>query len=401
MEPSLKFEVVRKLTETKFRHKELSLLKQFDATSPPSVFIGSQLRYPDMNVGILSPLSRDEQAWVYDAPRQWAQDNYAVHEVSQLREQLLNSRFKTKATAARTAHTFVEIAKQIALAAKPVDIEIHLKHTARPGKTIDRVLTPNGLSAPLKKASVSSNVSIPQKIERLVDDDVKASQGIRELHKAKFDEYTLSKILSVGVLGMKKNRTLVPTRWSITATDDMIGKDLLTEVKTYPLLDSFELCFGEFMGNQYILLLLPRVFSFELFELYFPGSSWNPTEHLKASTDYESYSGRTSYAFQTAGGYYATRLPLVEYLHKRRRQAAIIAIRLETPTYWASLGVWVVRESVRKALETPMRFSSEEELLSSAQQIAKIKFDYDPSPLLSQSKILKEVQTQSQLREWL
>ena len=50
--------------------------------------------------------------------------------------------------------------------------------------------------------------------------------------------------------------------------------------------------FGEFLGNQYLILFFPSAFSFELFELYVPGSSWNPSNEIKASTDSEGYSGR-------------------------------------------------------------------------------------------------------------
>ena len=184
-----------------------------------------------------------------------------------------------------------------------------------------------------------------------MNDEIKASEGIEYLYKNDFSEYVLSKILSVGVLGLKKNKRLVPTRWSITATDDIIGKTLLKEIKGYKWLENFELFFGEFLGNQYLILLFPNIWSYELFELYTPGSSWNPSNEIKASTDIEWFSGRKDYAFSTAGGYYATRLPILEYLNKIKRQASALVIRIETPSYWAALGVWVVRESVKKALK--------------------------------------------------
>jgi hypothetical protein len=37
--------------------------------------------------------------------------------------------------------------------------------------------------------------------------------------------------LSIGVLGLKKDKKLVPTRWAITATDDILAKKLLEKVK--------------------------------------------------------------------------------------------------------------------------------------------------------------------------
>ena len=210
----------------------------------------------------------------------------------------------------------------------------------------------------------------------------------------------MSKILSVGVLGLKKNKKLVPTRWSITATDDTLGKKLLEQIRDYKWIENYELFFGEFMGNCYLILFFPNVWSYELFELYLPGSSWNPSQEVKASTDYESYSGRKTYASNTAGGYYATRLPILEYLNKIKRQASVLVIRIETPSYWTALGVWVVRESVRKALKRKMKFDSREELVENAKKIGKIKYGFDNSDILRRSRLLEQIKFQTNLRKW-
>ena len=146
--------------------------------------------------------------------------------------------------------------------------------------------------------------------------------------------------------------------------------------------------------------MFPSVWSFELFELYFPGSSRNPSQEIKASTDYENYKGRKKYAFNTAGGYYATRLSILKHLDSIKRQACVLVIRLETPSYWAALGVWVVRESVKKALQTKMKFDSREELLDAAKKISKIKYDFDASGILNKSLLLRQIKEERRLGEW-
>ena len=78
-----------------------------------------------------------------------------------------------------------------------------------------------------------------------------------------------------------------------------------------------------------------------------------------------------------------------------------MAIRIETPSYWAALGVWVVRESVRKALKNKvMKFNSMNEILESAMKISKIKYNFDNFEILKQSKLLNQVKTQKNLKEW-
>jgi len=396
----IKFEVIKKIGDTNFKVKNISNVSKLDSTSPPSVFIGSKLRYPLVNVGILSPLEKDENAWLYDDERYWADNDFQINDVVKIRESLLNSRFQSKVNDSKSNKKFIQIAQEIAVASKPVDIEIELKNKLNIENKKDRVITPHGMHAGLKKAKITNNVRIHRRVEKVMNDEIKASEGIKYLYKKNFDEYVLSKILSVGVLGLKTGKKLVPTRWSITATDDTIGKQLLEKVRDYKWIENYELFFGEFMGNQYLVLLFPNVFSYELFELYLPGSSWNPSEEIKAATDFESYFGRKNYASNTSGGYYAARLPILEYLNNMKRQASVLAIRIETPSYWASLGVWIVRESVRKSLKRKMEFLSREDMIEGVKKIGKIKFDFDCSQILKKSKILNEVLTQKRLVNW-
>ncbi len=398
----IKFEVLKKVADTRFKFQNLKDIDKLNSASPPSVFIGSKLKYPLVNVGILSPLEREENAWLFDDEKYWADKEFNISEVIKLRDSLLNSRFQAKVQDSRLNKKFVEIAKEVAVASNPVDVEIELKRKLSLGRKKDKVLTPHGMRAPLKKAKVIGNVKISQKLDKVMNDELKASQGMKLLYKNNFDEYSLNKILSVGVLGLKKNKRLVPTRWSITATDDTLGKQLIKEIKNYKWIEDYELYFGEFMGNCYLIMMFPGVWNYELFELYLPGSSWNPSDKIKASTDYETYSGRKTYASNTVGGYYAARLPILKYLSKQKKQASILAIRIETPSYWAALGVWVVRESVKKALKNKkLDFQHMGKFMETTKKVGMIKFGYDPSGIFKKSKLLEQMKTQRNLRDWL
>ena len=399
----IRFEVIKKIAEINFKYKDLDKISELNTNSPPSVFVGSKLKYPLVNVGILSPLEKDENAWVYDDAKYWAEQNFGIRDVVNLRDNLLNSRFQTNVKDTRKDNSkFIQIAQELAMASKPVDVEIELQNRIGPGLKKDRILLPQGMRAHLKKAKITGNVKISQKLDKVINDDIKAAEGIEFLYKNNFNEYSLSKILSVGVLGMKKDKRLVPTRWSITATDDMIGKKLLEKIRDYKWIENYELFFGEFMGNAYLIMFFPNVWSYELFELYLPGSSWNPGNEIKAATDFEGFSGRKDYASDTAGGYYASRLPVLEYLEKINRQASVLAIRIELPSYWAALGVWVVRESVRKALaHKKFDFIEMKELVESAKKIGMIKFGFDPEKVMKKSKIVESMKTQMTLGKWV
>lgn len=398
----IRFEVIKKIAEIKFKYKDLDKISELNTNSPPSVFVGSKLKYPLVNVGILSPLEKDENAWVYDDSKYWAKHNFNIKDVVNLRNNLLNSRFQSKVTDSRSANNkFVKIAQELALSSKPVDVEIELEKKIGTGVKKDRVLLPQGMAAPLKKAKITSNVKIDRKLDKVINDEIKSSEGIEYLYKNKFDEYTLSKILSIGVLGLKKDKRFVPTRWSITATDDIIGKKLFEKIKDYKWIENYEMFFGEFLGNAYLIMFFPNVWSYELFELYLPGSSWNSSNEIKAATDFEGYGGRKEYASNTAGGYYASRLPILEYLEKIKRQASVLAIRIELPSYWAALGVWVVRESVRKALaHRKLEFVEMNEIINSSKKIGMIKFGFNPEKVFRKSRLLENLKTQTNLGKW-
>ena len=401
MAEEIRFEAIKKIANTGFKIKDFSQISKVDSISPPSVFIGSKLRYPLVNVGILSPLNKDENSWLYDDAKYLADNNLNIEEVIALRNGLLNSRFQAKVSDIRLNKKFVEIAKDVAISSRQIDIEIELKNRLIVGREKDKVLTPHGMRAGLKNVEITGNLKVDKKVDKAMNDDIKASEAMEYLYKNDINEYTLSKILSVGALGLQKNKKLVPTRWSITATDDTLGKQFLKNVRNYPWIENYELFYGEFMGNQYILLMFPSVWSYELFELYLPHSSWNPGNEIKASTDSESYSGRKEYAFDTAGGYYASRFAILEYLNSIKKQASVLAIRIETPSYWAALGVWVCRESIKKALKNRMKFTSKEELIESAKKIGKIKYKFDFSDILDRSKLLKEKKEQKSLGEFV
>lgn len=350
----------------------------------PAPFVG-RYGYPNINVGILSP-PEAENTWEYDAPRHWAASNYDIQNIIDFRSALINSRFKANI---KQADRMIEISREVGMASKPVEMEINLKDKPRFRVQNDSYLAPTGPNASLIKADITSNPKIDTRVDKIVSDtDLRSAPGMSYLFRKGFDENFISRILSVGNLGVKKYRKLVPTRWSITATDDTIGKDIIEEISRYNQAD-YLAYFGSYLGNYYLILMFPDAWSYELFETYMPNASWNPTHELQYTTDYEGYYGRKDYAFNCAGGYYAARLPILQKLKEMKRQASVLAIRVITGEYIAPLGVWVVREATRKAAESrPIEFGSKELMLKYASSLLKKKFGMDAEILFKKSRLL-------------
>jgi len=366
-----------------------------DAISP---FVG-RYGYPYVNVGILAPPEQSEDAWLYDAPKYWSAENYEIPRIVDFRSSLINSRYNINI---KKRMKLLELSQDIAMSSKPVDVEIQLYEKPKFRLNLDSYMAPTGPNAKLKKASITENPKIHTKVYKVFEDiDLKANEAVNYLYKNNFDENFLSKLLSVGTLGLKVNRKLTPTRWSITATDDIIGKNLINEIKDYSEINSYYSFFGNYLGNYYLILMFPEVWSYELFETYTP-SNWNFSRELRHSTDFEDYFGRKSYAKITAGGYYTVRLAILEKLKEMKRQSSVLALRFITDGYTMPLGVWVTRQATRKSLENkPLEFSSKELLLEYARKLIKRKFNYNIDFVLNKSNLLKNIKQQTKLEKFV
>lgn len=366
--------------------KPISKIDTFSGSSP-TPFIG-QYGYPRVNVGIMSPIEHQEQAWEYDAPRYWAKKGKQIADIVGYRTQLVNSRFQSDI---KKTERLVGLAQEVAMAKKSVDIEVALKEKPKVNFKPSDMITPLGPQAELNKIKITCNPRIPTRVQKYYDDkDMLSAEALITLHKHGIDESWLSKMLSTATFG--KNRRLVPTRWSITATDDTLGKDQMSRIREAPTLNDHELYYGEYMGNHYYIMLTPAPWNYELFEIYA-----RPGPALEYSTDHEEHTGRKNYAEQCAGGYYTVRLAVTESLKHRNRQASTLAVRFITDDYLVPLGVWVTREAARKAMQNkPIRFGSQELMLTYLKHLAKKKFGMDISGLLRKRKNKEKQKTLGQ-----
>ena len=156
--------------------------------------------------------------------------------------------------------------------------------------------------------------------------------------------------------------------------------------------------FGGYLGNYFLILFFSEVYNYELFETYTP--TFNKNKHF--TTDFEPYGGRKKYAENTAGGFYACRLSILEKLKEMKRQSSILALRFITDDYKIPLGVFVVRESVRKTLKNkPLEFGSRELMIKYAEAIVKKKFNINVYDILKYSKILKSIKQQTKLEKFI
>jgi len=345
--------------------------------SPPNIFVG-HVGYPVVAVGAMASdtLVEDDPRKLYGKP---------FNEIITERSKLFRSAVKREVLA---KDKYIRDMQEIVLSQEPVDVELKFKYAPKPEVEFSPMTPPMGPLGQLERYTIAGNAKIPKRVDSLVSEGVKTDVAVKELLYRGYDNYYLMRALSAGVFGENERKRLVPTRWSITAVDDLIAKIYMESIRNAPEIGDYELYHSSYLSNRYVIMLIPGRWEFENYEAWAHGTTWNLSEQGSYVTmEYEPHEGRTKYAELQAGGYYASRYAVAEYLFERGKQARAIVIREIEPGYMVPVGVWQVRENVRNAFKAgPTKFSSLEDMLSYAKQL----ISNDISTYMQKDRILSQ-----------
>jgi hypothetical protein len=359
-----------------------------EGSSPPSVFIG-RFSYPKVYIGPMLPPEYGDTS-LMDTPELWA--GMSIDQIVDFRFRLVRGKFLNPIK--NFDGKIIEQTREIALAEKSLDAEVQFKKKPQGRLVMNDEIQPFGPSAQLAKLNVG-NVKYDKDIEKaFYDTDLKAREAVIGLHETGVLVSKIQKAFSVGAFGVGKNRKFVPTRWSITAVDDTLGKNLIQYTRDFPIMNEFRIYEHVQLDNRWLILMIPREWCYELIEAWYPNTIWNPAgRNIEIFSDHEFYDGRTTYA-DIGGCYYAARLATNELLNREKRQAGVVIMREAHPGYIMPVGVWNVREAVRQAVKNqPRKFATLQEALDFVGK----KMDIPVSKWIEKSSILKDTMRQRKL----
>lgn len=346
-------EIKKKLEENwiqfiKANSAKLSL-GTIDGSSPPSIFVG-RYGYPKVRIGpMIPPLHGDTT--ILDRTELWT--GKSIEEIANYRLSLVLGTMNVNVHDISSSR-YLENMQELAMSERPAEAEAtfekrpvadaHMQKELR----LDHEATPFGPAAPLRGFNVSS-LSADQRIETAYyDTDLRAAEAMMELYRRSVEISIIQRVLSMGMLGVKKKRKLVPTRWSISATDDTISSMLVKEIAMNPTIDLFEVTRYSHLANYYSIILIPNHrWIFEMIESWFTSRG-----QVATGADNEDERG-LNHNPTIAGAYFAARLAVAEHLARRHKKAGAIVLREIHPNYVMPLGVWQIREGVREALKNP------------------------------------------------
>jgi hypothetical protein len=368
--------------------------KEISGVSPPSIFIG-RIGYPHVYVGPLVPPIHEDTS-IFDLPEKWF--GRPIDQIVGFRSLLIRGKKRIHVNKFNEAGKIFEKTLELALANNTVETELKFSKKPKGSIFLDSNVQPFGPSALIKKLHVG-NTRFDNRLEKAYyDTDLKSAQAVLDLYANGVIVTKIQKAFSIGAFGIKKNRRLVPTRWSITAVDDIISKNLVDRVKRYPLINEFRIYESTYLDNIFQILMIPSAWSYESMEAWYPGTVWNQNgENTVIFSDFENYNGKSKYA-KIGGCYYSARLAVCEQLVKEKRQATVIVLREIHPGYIMPIGVWQVRENVRNAMkQKPQLFKS----LNDCLKFVRKKLEIPIAQWMIQGELLKRSLYQKKISEFL
>ena len=372
---------IRKLILAKWhehlsRYGNLYFSDSISGTSPPSIFVGSH-NYPKVQVGPMVPPIHGDTS-LLDSPEKWT--GKSLEEIVNFRLNLV--RGIKKLSIDDTECRYIENLQEVAMSSKPVDSDLAF-HKSTSNIFLDGESAPFGPIGEIKSAKFS-NSSATKSIEKMFyDKDLKAKDAILQLYNSGIEISRIQKCLSIGMMG--KERKLVPTKWSITATDDVISKELVGEIINFSLIDTYKIFSFSHLGNSFAVVLFPHRWIYEMIE------AWYSNGVLGFGSDNEDARG-INHPPAIAGAYFAGKLSVTEYLFENKIQSGVIILREIRPEYSIPVGVWQVREGIRASLlGKPLHANNlEEALILASKSMSISKWEW-----LSNCKIVKMLKQKS------
>lgn len=345
--------------------KSVDVGRELDGSTPPSIFIGSW-NYPKVYAGpMIAPLQGDTS--IMDMPESWIPQQKTQEDIIGYRLSLV--RGKQTVGIEDLNNSFVEKLQEISLSSTSIESEAEFGSRPR-GLSFSDETAPHGPSALIEKFDIES-VKWDHQLEKVYyDTDFKAAEATIDLHSKGIPFSSIQKAFSVGTMGIEKNRKLVPTRWSITACDTIIADNLLKEVRSYDILDTYRVYEFSSLNNYYAVLLIPTEWQYEWMEAFLHVLG---REEL-IFADHELNGGKKEYS-RVGGCYYTCKMAILEALALEKKQAGAIVLR-EAYNGYVPLGVFNVRENVRSAMgEIPREFEDMKTALNYIESKLKLPMD--------------------------
>ncbi len=342
---------------------------ELNSASPPSGVVGEH-GYPKVRIYVGVGTHSGIDVKFLEDPPQWWDRKLRLEDIIKLRSEMVNIVNEGRYHVRDFERLYSREISLIQVSERPVECEVRIEKILDRNVMFDLKLLPLSMRV-MGDLKVVSNPCINNRMEKIIHDyDMKARDAIVELYRSGVEIYSIQRAMSFGLLGSRRFRRIVPTRWAITAVDRIITDYLRKEVRKNREISNFEIYSIEYMNNRFTVILLPGELRIRWIEFWYPRAGMRHRDD-KPVLSLEIVEDLRGNVETMDGGFEAARMGILEALCRRGRKGRVIIIREILPDYYIGIGNWHIREDMRRIFNTIpiLKTSDERELLKTLPNI--------------------------------
>ena len=310
------------------------------AFSPPGTMV-EPLKYPIVRASVLAATQGSEFISIYDHPESWrGLDSDAV---LKMRAQLI--RFGSQVDArSMEPSSLVKTLQTVALSVNPLGIRFEVNDMPQRSLSLLGGLLPTGPAVDARNATILNEPEISRVAEKITEQDIPAAESVWKLLDYEYTLDQVARLMSVGLLGMKDNRRLIPTKSAYKASIDAFVSRALMELIDRPLTSKFTLSTVELHGDVFTVFTQPGMPRVDYLRI-------QRSEHgIERGFSFE---GVKNVSIDPKTSIFADHARFAAYRNfiEKRRGSQVTVFHMSRSQRSEILGPWRVRAGVNEALE--------------------------------------------------
>jgi hypothetical protein len=307
--------------------------------SPPGICVKAG-KYPMLEAGFLASNEPLEHLSIYDFPQVW--QGLDRDTIFSMRRHLYRFLLPVDARSMQPEGV-IRTLQEIALSVRPIALRVEGESLRPRGLQFRSGQLPSSNDVMIQSIELLSEPEISKVAERITQQDIPATEGIWRLLDYDYSLDQVVRLMSIGLLGRKKTRRILPTRSAYKATINAFIDRVVMELIESPSISSYEIHSGNLFGDQFFVLLHPGESRVDYLSLDVSGNK------ITRGFAFEGLHQWSSDAKTSLYSDYA-RFSVYRKLMRRKERCHVTVFHLMKDPRNQLLGPWISRAGVDEAL---------------------------------------------------
>ncbi len=244
---------IEQVMQTRLPIEDLQFLKSHTLFTPPGIFIETA-RYPILNAGVLASPYPLETLSIYDHPESWR--GLGRDAILAMRRHLYSIVIPVNAREMQPKQ-IIDSLQTIALSVNPVALGVEVEGLPPRHLYSSEGQLPAGPVVKARSLEILSKPEISRVAQKITDKDIPAAEGIWKLFEYDYSLEQITRILAVGLLGMKKNRRMMTIRSAYRIVIDTYINEVIMNLIDQSQIEDFEIYIGKCCNDSFTILASP------------------------------------------------------------------------------------------------------------------------------------------------